>query len=71
MTYALQAIPHLKESFPIERARMQLRIQVPAAAQEELHANLTERGAAIKSADTVGDSYHVIAQVTPIVKAWM
>jgi ribosome maturation protein Sdo1 len=58
-----QAIPQLKETFPIERARMQLRIQVPAAVQEELHDHLTKRGAAIKSADFIADSYQVTVQV--------
>lgn len=61
----LEAIPQLKEKFPIERARMQLRIQTPSEAEEQLRSQLQEWDAITQSAETRDGWFHTTVQVDP------
>ncbi len=59
-----QALPLLQQSFPIERARMRLKLSVPAEAQQELEQLLQREAADVQSLDVgPGGVCTVVAQV--------
>ncbi|KAF8060050.1 Sbds [Scenedesmus sp. PABB004] len=62
---ALEVLPTLQARFPIQRARMRLRLQVPAAHQEALLGMLDASAAAVESIDAAGHDAAVVAQVEP------
>ncbi|KXZ48751.1 hypothetical protein GPECTOR_25g335 [Gonium pectorale] len=63
---ALEALPLLQKEFPIERARMRLRLSVPVAAQQELEQLLQREAADVQSLDVAaGGTCTVVAQVEP------
>ena len=51
MSALQQAMQELKAKLPIERARMRLRVQLPASCREELMAILTQKQATVESQD--------------------
>lgn len=52
----LQALPLLQSRFPIERARMRLKLVVPLAARDELMELLRQHAAAIEEQELIGGS---------------
>lgn len=46
-----QALPHLKENMPIERAKMRLKIQVPVSCRDDLAHYLFDKEAIVESED--------------------
>ncbi|GIL92274.1 hypothetical protein Vretimale_18438 [Volvox reticuliferus] len=63
---ALEALPLLKKEFPIERARMRLKLSVPVEAQQELEQLLQMEAADVQSLDVgPGGVCAVVAQVEP------
>ena len=76
---ALEALPLLKQRFPIARAMMRVAISVPMAHRDDLaavlkqsHASQTEDGAAgdeggavVEEEDIVGDAYTATALIQP------
>ncbi|KAG2493699.1 hypothetical protein HYH03_008213 [Edaphochlamys debaryana] len=63
---AFEALPLLREQFPIERARMRLRLSVPAEAAQELEQLLGREAGAVQSLDVgAGGTTTVVAQVEP------
>ena len=52
---ALDAIARLREHLPIERAKMRLRMTVPAASREAMLRELGERGATVESQKQGGE----------------
>jgi ribosome maturation protein SDO1 len=62
----LQALPLLQSEFPIQRARMRLRLSAPAAARPALGALLRERGAVFEAeADAPGGGCSMTVLVEP------
>jgi hypothetical protein len=59
----LQVLPQLQAQFPIERAKMRLKLQVAAAATPPLLQMLAGHGAAIETCDDTGAVATVITQV--------
>ncbi|GAB4814927.1 hypothetical protein N2152v2_001973 [Parachlorella kessleri] len=58
---ALEALPLLQQRFPIERARMRLRITVPLGSREELLSMLQgKQGGVVEEQDLVGSSQLVV-----------
>ena len=49
--YMEQALPHLKENLPIERAKMRLKIQVPVSCRADLIHYLNDKQATVESED--------------------
>ena len=47
----MQAVQPLKEQLPIERARMRLKIQIPASSRDELMSLLESKQATVESQD--------------------
>ena len=47
----MQAVQPLKEQLPIERARMRLKIQIPASSRDELMSLLGSKQATVESQD--------------------
>ncbi|GIL54427.1 hypothetical protein Vafri_9964 [Volvox africanus] len=63
---ALEALPLLQNEFPIERARMRLKLSVPVQAQQELEQLLQTEAADVQSLDVgAGGLCTVVAQVEP------
>ncbi|KAG2444446.1 hypothetical protein HXX76_001199 [Chlamydomonas incerta] len=63
---ALEALPLLQKEFPIERARMRLRLTVPVEAQQELEQLLQREAADVAGLDVAaGGMCVVVAQVEP------
>lgn len=61
-----QALPLLQKEFPIERARMRLRLTVPVEAQQELEQLLQREAADVAGLDVAaGGMCVVVAQVEP------
>ncbi|PNH01523.1 Ribosome maturation protein SBDS, partial [Tetrabaena socialis] len=60
---ALEALPLLQREFPIERARMRLKLVVPAEAQQELEVLLQREGGEVQSMDVgPGGACTVVAE---------
>lgn len=57
---ALEALPLLQQRFPIERARMRLRITVPLRCKEELMELLERRQGVVEETELVGSSQLVV-----------
>ncbi|EFJ42254.1 hypothetical protein VOLCADRAFT_83724 [Volvox carteri f. nagariensis] len=51
---ALEALPLLQKEFPIERARMRLKLSVPVGSQQELEQLLQREAAEVQSLDVGG-----------------
>ena len=49
-----QALPLLKARFPIERARMRLRLAVPLRCKDEMLELLGRQGGAVEEQDLLG-----------------
>lgn len=62
---AVEALPLLKEKFPIERAQMQLRIVVPAFVSLELQKILKTKSASVIEQQIEGDSLTVECCIDP------
>jgi ribosome maturation protein SDO1 len=62
---ALEALPLLQARFPIERARMRLRLLAPLAAKEEVYELLASRAAVIEDRDLMGSMLSVTCLVEP------
>ncbi|GLI61502.1 hypothetical protein VaNZ11_003831 [Volvox africanus] len=63
---ALEALPLLQNEFPIERARMRLKLSVPVEVQQELEQLLQTEAADVQSLDVgAGGLCTVVAQVEP------
>jgi ribosome maturation protein SDO1 len=60
-----QALPVLQQRFPIQRARMRLKLSVPIEAQGALLDDLDARGAMLESSDARGGTFTVLVQVDP------
>jgi hypothetical protein len=62
----LQALPMLQAKFPIQRARMRLKLSVPTEAQEALLEELDGKGGVVESTDMAagGNTFIAIAQVS-------
>jgi ribosome maturation protein SDO1 len=61
----LQALPLLKSRFPIDRARMRLRLLVPLNAKDEVYELLAKRGGTLEERDLVGSMLSVTCLVEP------
>jgi ribosome maturation protein SDO1 len=64
-TQALEALPILKSRFPIERARMRLRITIPLTGGDELKELLNSRLAAIEEQDLHGSMLTLMCLLDP------
>jgi len=63
---ALEALPALQERFPIQRARMRLRLQAPAEHEAEILETLRSLDALIETVEAgAGGALSVTAQVEP------
>jgi SBDS protein C-terminal domain len=62
---ALEAIPKLRERFPIERAMMRVALSVPVATRAELADVLATRGARCEAEDLVGEAYQGTYLIQP------
>eukprot|EP00879_Flechtneria_rotunda_P017508 GHRR01018357.1.p1 GENE.GHRR01018357.1~~GHRR01018357.1.p1 ORF type:complete len:342 (+),score=143.17 GHRR01018357.1:1083-2108(+) len=62
---ALEVLPLLQQRFPIQRARMRLKLQVPAANQQDLLDMLDQAGSTVETIDAAGSHSVVITQVEP------
>lgn len=56
-------LPVLQERFPIQRARMRLKLQVPVQYQQELLDSLDASAASVEEVDSSGSTSTIIAQV--------
>ena len=52
---ALQALPLLKSRFPIERARMRLKLLVPLGCKDELVELVKQQGGVLEEQDLIGE----------------
>jgi ribosome maturation protein SDO1 len=64
-TQALEALPILKSRFPIERARMRLRITMPLTGGDDLKELLNSRAAAIEEQDLHGNMLTLVCLLDP------
>ncbi len=64
-TQALEALPVLKSRFPIERARMRLRITIPLTGGDELKDLLNSKAAAIEEQDLHGSMLTLVCLLDP------
>lgn len=64
-TQALEALPILKSRFPIERARMRLRITIPLTGGDELKELLNSRLAVIEEQDLHGNMLNLVCLLDP------
>ncbi|KAL6773766.1 hypothetical protein ACKKBG_A22405 [Auxenochlorella protothecoides x Auxenochlorella symbiontica] len=64
-TQALEALPALQERFPIERARMRLKITLPLANRDELQGLLTPERAAVQDCELSGSSLIMFCLIDP------
>ncbi|KAL4855148.1 Ribosome maturation protein [Chlorella vulgaris] len=62
---AMEALPLLKARFPIERARMRLRLAVPLRCKDEMLELLGRQGGAVEEQDLLGDLFSVVCLVEP------
>lgn len=62
---ALEALPLLQQEFPIERARMRLKLTAPLDCQQELEQLLQRCEADVQSIDVGPGVCNVVAQVEP------
>jgi ribosome maturation protein SDO1 len=62
----MQALPMLQAKFPIQRARMRLKLSVPTEAQGALLDELDGKGGVVESTDMAagGSTFVAVAQVT-------
>jgi hypothetical protein len=58
-----QVLPQLQAQFPIERAKMRLKLQVASAATQPLLQMLAGHGASIETCDDTGPVATIITQV--------
>jgi ribosome maturation protein SDO1 len=56
-------LPLLQQQFPIERAKMRLKLQVPVAAQQQLLDMLDAKGSLVETVDSSASTTTVITQV--------
>ncbi|KAL4446200.1 hypothetical protein ABPG77_003007 [Micractinium sp. CCAP 211/92] len=62
---ALEALPLLKSRFPIERARMRLKLLVPLGCKDELLELVRQQGGLVEEQDLVGSSFSLVCLVEP------
>lgn len=65
MCIVLQALPLLQKQFPIERARMQLKLVAPGDRKQELYDLVDSHQAVIESCDNNPQTSSVVVQVEP------
>jgi ribosome maturation protein SDO1 len=64
-TQALEALPILKSRFPIERARMRLRITIPLTGGDELKELLNSKAAVVEEQDLHGNMLTLVCLLDP------
>ncbi|PRW61221.1 ribosome maturation SBDS [Chlorella sorokiniana] len=62
---AMEALPLLKSRFPIERARMRLKLLVPLGCKDELLDLVRAQGGALEEQDLIGSSFSLVCLVEP------
>ncbi|EFN60113.1 hypothetical protein CHLNCDRAFT_11851, partial [Chlorella variabilis] len=62
---ALEALPLLKSRFPIERARMRLKLAVPLSSKDELLELVRQQGGVVEEQDLIGSQFCLVCLVEP------
>ncbi|PSC73308.1 ribosome maturation SBDS [Micractinium conductrix] len=62
---ALEALPLLKSRFPIERARMRLKLLVPLNCKDELLELVRQQGGVVEEQDLIGSNFCLVCLVEP------
>lgn len=62
----LQVLPLLQARFPIQRARMRLKLQVPEQHQQALLDALDAAGSVVEGIEQAGSAAVVVTQVTGV-----
>jgi ribosome maturation protein SDO1 len=62
---ALEALPLLRHRFPIERARMRLKMLIPLDSADELNTLLSAKAAVMEERDLVGNLLSVVCLIDP------
>jgi ribosome maturation protein SDO1 len=65
-----QVLPLLQARFPIQRARMRLKLQVPCQHQQALLDSLDAAGSVVEGIEQAGSHTVVVTQVNGVAKMW-
>lgn len=62
---AMEALPVLKSRFPIERARMRLKLLVPLGCKDELLELVRHQGGLLEEQELIGSNFSLVCLVEP------